>query len=81
MLRKFYRRPTAPFRKPVGLPLGVDVPADPADHAEDFAHRYDEPLDWQAGIHMEEMGIPSERIGSKDNKHGLAGRMADGRRP
>ena len=25
------------FRPPVGFPLGVHVPADPADHAEDFA--------------------------------------------
>jgi hypothetical protein len=32
--RRFFRR----FRNPVGFPLGVHVPADPADHAEDFAH-------------------------------------------
>ena len=53
--RRFFRH-----HKPVGFPLGQHVPADPADHAEDFAHRYPEPLDWQAGIHMEEHGIPKE---------------------
>jgi hypothetical protein len=33
------------FRKSVGFPLGQNVPADRADHAEDFAHCYAEPLD------------------------------------
>jgi hypothetical protein len=61
------------FRKPVGFPLGVHIPSDPADHAEDFARRYAEPLDWQAGIHMEEHGIPKDRIGSNDHDHGLIG--------
>jgi hypothetical protein len=37
-------------RPPVGFPLGVHVPADPADHSEDFAHRYAELLDWLAAI-------------------------------
>jgi hypothetical protein len=60
-------------RKPVGFPLGQHVPVNPADHAEDFAHRYADPLDWQAGIHMEEHGIPKERIGSNDHDHGLVG--------
>jgi len=67
--RRFLRR----FRNPVGFPLGVHVPADPADHAEDFAHRYAEPLDWLAGIRMEELGIPIDRIGSNDHDHGLSG--------
>ena len=62
------------FRPPVGFVLGVHLPADPADHAEDFAHRYAEPLDWLAAIRMEELGIPSERIGSSDHRLGLAGR-------
>jgi hypothetical protein len=61
-------------RKPVGFPLGRHIPADPADHAEDFAHRYAEPLDWQAGIRMEELGIPRDRIGSNDHLHRLSGR-------
>lgn len=62
------------FRKSVGSTLGVNVPADSADHAEDFSHRYAEPLDWLAGIRMEELGIPSNRIGSNDHDHGLEGR-------
>lgn len=68
-IRRFFHR----FRMPVGIPLGVNVPFDPADHAEDFAHRYAEPLDWLAGIHLKERGIPKERIGSNDHDHGLAG--------
>jgi hypothetical protein len=65
------------FRPPVGFPLGVHVPPDPADHAEDFAHRYAEQLDWLAAIQMEELGIPSERIGSSDHLHGLVSRRQD----
>ena len=42
-------------RKPVGFTVGQHVPVDPADDVEDFAHRYADPLDWQAGIHMEEL--------------------------
>jgi hypothetical protein len=60
-------------RKPIGFPLGQNVPADPADHAEDFSHRYAEPLDWLAGIHIQELGFPSDRIGSNDHDHGLIG--------
>lgn len=62
------------FGKPIGFPLGQNIPADPADHAEDFAHRYAEPLDWQAALRMEELGIPQDRIGSNDHLHGLSGR-------
>jgi hypothetical protein len=68
-IRRWFRR-----REPVGFPLGQHVPAEPADHAEDFAHRYAELLDWLAGIHLEELGIPKDRIGSNDHKHSLAGR-------
>jgi hypothetical protein len=35
-------------------------------HAEDFAHRYEHELDQACGIIMEEMGIPSDRIGARD---------------
>jgi hypothetical protein len=61
-------------RKPIGFPLGQRILADPADHAEDFAIRYAEPLDWRAGIRMEELGISRDRIGSNDHLHGLLGR-------
>ena len=37
--RKIKRAVKALFREPPGIPLGVNVPADPADDAEDFAHR------------------------------------------
>jgi hypothetical protein len=69
-----FRRIRDYFRKPIGIPLGINVPADPAEHAADFGRRYAEPLDWQAAIHIEGMGIPSQRIGSSDHVHGLAGR-------
>jgi hypothetical protein len=62
------------FHTSVGFPLGQHVPADPADHAEDFAHRYADPLDWQAGLRIEELGIAKDRIGSNDHLHGLSGR-------
>jgi hypothetical protein len=62
------------FRPPDGFPLGIHVLSDPADHTEDFAHRCAEPLDWLAAIRMQELGIPSERIGSSDHRHGLAAR-------
>jgi hypothetical protein len=67
LFRRFFRR----FRKPIGVPLGQPVPADPADHAADFAHRYAEPLDWRASIRMQELGIPRDRIGSSDREHGI----------
>jgi hypothetical protein len=62
------------FQARLGFPLGVNVPADPADHAEDFARRYFEPLDWQACRRMEELDIPEDRIGANDHLHGLEGR-------
>jgi hypothetical protein len=61
------------LRKPIGFPLGQHIPADAADHAADFANRYAEPLDWQAAIRMEELGIPRDRIGSDDHLHRLSG--------
>jgi hypothetical protein len=60
------------FPKPIGFPLGMYIPLDPADHAEDFSHRYFEPLDWQACVRMEHLGIPKDRIGSSDHDHEIA---------
>ncbi len=40
-------------------------PTDPADHAEEFAHRWADKLDELAGVSMEELGIPTDSIGSK----------------
>src|SRR5712671_6732712 len=41
-------------------------PSEPADHAEDFAHRYAEPLDQYCTLRMEELGIPEEKLGADD---------------
>jgi hypothetical protein len=60
------------FRKQPGFPLGVHVPADPAEHAAQFAQTWREKLDQYAAVRMEELGIPAERIGSSDYRHGIA---------
>jgi hypothetical protein len=52
--------------KHIGIPLGEQVPADPADHAEDFAHRYESPLDQYCAVRMQELGIPSNLHGAPD---------------
>jgi hypothetical protein len=41
-------------------------PTDPADHAEDFAHRYEVSLDQYCALRMEELGIPDHLHGSPD---------------
>jgi hypothetical protein len=40
-------------------------PQDPADHAEDFSHRYAQEMDYLSGDRMAEVGIPTEKIGSR----------------
>jgi hypothetical protein len=40
-------------------------PSDPADHAEDFSHRYAQEMDYLAGDRMKELGIPTDQIGSR----------------
>jgi hypothetical protein len=46
-----------------GLPA---VPADPAEHAEDFAHRYESALDQYCAIRTQELGIPKHLHGATD---------------
>jgi len=41
-------------------------PREPADHAEDFARRYAEDLDWYCTIRMQELGIPEDKNGAPD---------------
>ncbi len=41
-------------------------PTDPADHAEDFAHRYESPLDQYCAVRMQELGIPEHLHGATD---------------
>jgi hypothetical protein len=40
-------------------------PPDPADHAEDFSRRYAQEMDYLSGDRMTELGIPTNRIGSR----------------
>jgi hypothetical protein len=46
-------------------------PADPADHARDFALRWFDVLDRYAAERMERLGLPSEQIGPSDYEHGI----------
>ncbi len=41
-------------------------PADPADHAEDFSHRYAEDLDIVAGQTMMDLNLSNEHMGARD---------------
>jgi hypothetical protein len=52
--------------KCIGIPLGEQVPANPADHAEDFAHRWREKLEEYRALRMEELGIPDHMNGEPD---------------
>jgi hypothetical protein len=36
-------------------------PADSADHAQDFARRYAQPLDQYCTLRMEELGVPDDK--------------------
>lgn len=45
-----------------------DVPV-PTDHAKEFAHQYAKELDEYCALRMEELGVPSERIGASDHIH------------
>src|SRR6266403_1639786 len=46
-------------------------PEIPADHAEDFAHRYSSWVDFVVSQRMLDLGIPAERIGASDHEHGI----------
>src|SRR5271157_5497903 len=65
-LRQSIRRLRGLFREPPGLSLGVQVPADPVEHASQFALKWWDKLDEYAAVRMEELGIPLERIGLSD---------------
>ncbi len=39
-------------------------PSDPADHAEDFAHRWRDKLEEYCAVRMEKLGLPDDKIGS-----------------
>src|SRR5437868_635159 len=42
------------------------IPADPSEHAKDFALRYYEPLETVTRQRMRQLGIPEDRIGMLD---------------
>jgi hypothetical protein len=46
-------------------------PRDPAEHATEFARRYVKPLDRYCALRMEELGIPSDKIGADDLRPGM----------
>jgi hypothetical protein len=45
-------------------------PADPADHAEDFAHLYACDLGAYCAVRMEELGLPECLHGTRDRQGG-----------
>lgn len=46
-------------------------PEDPADHAEDFAHRWVDRLEIAVEGRMHALNIPEDQIGSSDYEHGV----------
>ena len=47
------------------------IPADPAEHAVRSAREWQDVAETYVRRRMEELGIPEERIGSSDHRHGL----------
>ncbi len=41
-------------------------PSDPADHAEDFAHRWADRLEQDCALRIDELGLPDDKIGEPD---------------
>ena len=67
----FRRKPGMIGTPPTARPRAEPIPADSADHAEDFSHRWADKLDEFAAICMEDLGIPKDQIGASDNTHGI----------
>ena len=53
-------------------PMTDKPPNDPAEHAAEFSCTWADRLDQYCGWRMEELGIPFDRIGSSDHRHGIA---------
>jgi hypothetical protein len=70
-----FRRLLSFFRRKPGMigvpPSAWQVPADPGLHAVDFSLRYAEPMDYHVLNRMDELGIPSDQIGSSVPLHGI----------
>jgi hypothetical protein len=54
-------------------------PSDPADHAEDFAYRHAQEMDYLTGDRMYKLGIPTAKIGSSTPGKGHATFIPDER--
>jgi hypothetical protein len=65
-IRDVFRKPAMIGTPPSKRPMGHD----PAAHAKDFALRYAEPLDYAVSQRMMELGIPDDRIGTRNVGHG-----------
>jgi hypothetical protein len=52
--------------KRIGRPLGEQVPADAADHAQDFARRWADKLEQYCATRMQELGVPDDMNGQPD---------------
>lgn len=46
--------------------MPANPPPDPADHAEDFAHRWADRLERYCALRMDELGLPDDKIGEPD---------------
>ena len=49
----------------------IDIPERPADHAEEFSHRWADRLEEYCAVRMEEIGVPPDQIGDSDPEHGI----------
>jgi hypothetical protein len=67
--------PPEPPRRCLNLAPPEPIPADPADHAEDFAHRWVDRLENATEGRMHALDIPEEQIGSSDHLRGIAWRV------
>ena len=72
---RFSRQGPEPPRRWPNLAPPEPIPADPADHAEDFAHRWVDRLENATEGRMHALHIPEEQIGSSDHLRSVAWRV------
>jgi hypothetical protein len=72
---RFSRPASKPPRRWPNLAPAETIPADPADHAEDFAHRWVDRLENGTEGRMHALGIAEEQIGSSDHLRRVAWRV------
>jgi hypothetical protein len=71
----YSRQKPEPPRRWLNLAPHEPIPVDPADHAEDFAHRWVGRLENATEGRMHALDIPEEQIGSSDHMRGVAWRV------